>query len=193
MDDTLTKFQQRTRRQGRGDADGHGQRHPAVHECRGRRHVRRTSSSSSTASTTWRTSGSATSTRSTASFRRPCSSRPAATKLSIYKGKQYRVGFYAVGFGIAVQQEPLPQGRARPEQRRRRRGTQFLDRVREAEGEGLHPDRRRRQGRLPRRVVPRQRADAEPRHRRPTRSTCSSASSTGTTRSTTSTGRSSRS
>ena len=41
----------------------------------------------------------------------------------------------------------------------------FMDALRQAQVEGLHPARRRRQGRLPRRVVARQLADAEPQQR----------------------------
>ena len=78
------------------------------------------------------------------------------TKLSNYQGKPYRTGFYAIGFGIEYNKSLFEKAGLDP-----RRAADDVGRVprglREAEGVGRDPDLRRRQGRVPRRVVPRQR------------------------------------
>ena len=124
--------------------------------------VRPTSSSSSTASTTWRTSGSGTSTSSTACCRRRAQ--------GVGSDEDVRVQGQAVSGRLLLgrvrdrlQQESLPQGRARSEQPTEDVGA-VSHRLQEAQGEGLHSHRRWRQGRLPRRVVPGQRPHAEPGH-----------------------------
>ena len=180
MDDTIKKFKAQTGSSVDADADGHRAGDPAVHEGRGGRQragravpVQRDLPHGERLA------------RLPQAAQRPASpprrsSNGGGTTLSNYQGKPYRTGFYALGFGVAVQQGALRQGRPR-----RRLAADDVGRVpgrlRQAQGEGLHPARRRHQGRLPRRVVARQLADAEPQHARPTRSTCSSASSTGAT------------
>ena len=76
-------------------------------------------------------------------------------------GQDVPHGLLLAGLRRPVQQGALRQGRPQ-----RRLAAEDVGRVhgrlRQAQVEGLHPARRRRQGRLPRRVVARQRADPEP-------------------------------
>ena len=72
-----------------------------------------------------------------------------ATKLSVYKGKQYRVGFYAVGFGIAYNKSHFRKAGLDPNNPPKT-WAQFLTACKKLKAKGYIPNRRRRQGRLPR-------------------------------------------
>ena len=71
------------------------------------------------------------------------------TTLSQYQGKTYRTGFYSLAFGVQYNKEHFDKAGLNadspPEDVGRLHG-----RLRQAQVEGLHPARRRHQGRLPR-------------------------------------------
>ena len=73
------------------------------------------------------------------------------------------------GLLLARVRRPVQQGALRQGRPQRRLAAEDVGRLpgrlRQAQVEGLHPARRRHQGRLPRRVVARQLADAEPQQR----------------------------
>ena len=100
MTDTLKKFQQRNGVKVAATLMDTSNVIPQFTNAAAAGHPR-TSSSSSTASTTWRTSGSGYVNELNSLLPASVLKSSGATKLSVYKGKQYRVGFYAVGFGIA--------------------------------------------------------------------------------------------
>ena len=84
------------------------------------------------------------------------------TQLSVFEGKQYRVGFYPVGFGLSYNKDIFEQAGLDPTSPPEDWDS-FVGRLRQAEGQGRHPVGGACQGRIPRRVVPGQHADAEPR------------------------------
>ena len=160
MDDTIKKFKAQTGSSVVADADGHRAGDPAVHEGRGGRQragravpVQRDLPHGERLA------------RLPEAAQRPrlrrhdqAGRRHDALQL---RGQDLPHGLLLAGLRRPVQQGALRQGRPQ-----RRLAAEDLGRVhgrvRQAQVQGLHPAQRRRQGRVPGRVVARQRAHAEP-------------------------------